>query len=480
MNAATPDAKPPLFPERLGDWVVGEVLGGGAQGMAFRVHRADEPAPGGLVAKVLRPWGPGAKSRTEAAHRARFLREVTTLRSLAEGGCPGIVPVVDADLAAEAPAPLWYVMPFYAAGSLADADGQGGVRVATGLRGNVDRVLEIAAHLARTLAWMHGQPDPIAHRDVHTGNVFLDTPDGPPILGDFGLVHDPSTPVAAPATGSGESLGPWRWRPPEYEPGGGDRRDTRSDIYLLGGVIFECLSGGAHIARAQRPDGSFAHEQPPYALAALGNDPRLPKISLLLRHMLADDPAHRMPAERVAEACARIRAWVPGTDEPFQFSGAERLARATSEYRRRSPQLRSERVVDELFSRCMGLASRIAVRENDGGRPYTPQRNVEANRGDMEPFGRAKSEFPQADWAAVRVMVRFEPTPSLLWLSYMMLGRTPDGQEIVAQYDEEREWRRLALSFAGDPEHDALIVKAVRAELDRLTERLSDALERAR
>ena len=203
-------------------------------------------------------------------------------------------------------------------------------------------------------------------------------------------------------------------------------------------------------------------------------------MSALLRHLLADDPEFRMPADRVADACARIRAWAPGAPEPFEDRGAERLGRAAAGFRRRSARLQSDRVVDALFGRCAALARRVGVRENDSGRPYEPQRNVEGNRGDMIPFGHAKAEVPAADWAAVRVMVRFEPTPPLCWLSYALVGQTPDGREIVARFDEDRQWSIRSESFAGDPAHDALIVEAVRADLDRLTERLSGALEAAK
>lgn len=464
-------------PATLGPWTVDGTIGAGAQAVAYRVHRPDDPERRPFVAKVLKRWTEASKSPSEAHQRGRFQREVSTLKTLAASGCPGIVTVEDDRLAMDSAEQPWYVMPLYAGGALADAKGDAGLFVATRLRGDVARVLEIAEHLASTLAWMHGQTRPIPHRDVHTGNVFLETPDGPPVLGDFGLVHDP-TGTTGPPTGTGESLGPWQWRPPEFEPGPGAKDSPKSDVFLLGGVIYECLSGGKCIARPERPDGTFAHEHPPFALAQFSDDPRIPHVSTLLRHMLADSPDARLSAKDVGAACARLRTWVAGMPAPRLDAGVERLARATAAFHQRSEALRGEAVVRELAPRCDRIARSFGLGEGES--PYKPWRNVEVNYGDLHAFGRAKAEVPTADWVAIRVLVRIGPRPSLSRMSYVFLGRARDGREVVATHSHANEWRVLSESFAGDPAHDALLAAAAAAALADHTEWMAGELERAR
>ena len=198
-----PSASLPAVP----GWHLERVLGAGGQAWAYLASRPGDPKSKAVV-KVLREWLPGGKQSSERAQRIRFDLEISTMRKVAAAGCPRIVPILAAcDDVLTAPV-VWYAMPYYASGSICRRDDAGHVLAwAEEYRGNVERVLEIAELLAETLASMHDIE--VVHRDVHTSNVFFETPGGAPILGDFGLVHDRET-SPPDLTGRREELGPWR------------------------------------------------------------------------------------------------------------------------------------------------------------------------------------------------------------------------------------------------------------------------------
>jgi serine/threonine protein kinase len=270
------------------------------------VRHRDDPGPQveWRVAKVLRRWHPTSKSSPEQQQNARFKREVVYLQTLHEQGGPNIVEVIDCDFAPTDDQP-WYVMPCYALGPMCQRDPVSGeiISWAENYRGNLDRVIDIARSVADTLAFMHGQDPPITHRDVSTANVFLSNQGSPPVLGDFGLSRQDRAGGGPPLTGDQARLGPWRARPPELTGGNQIRNDPRSDVYMLGMLMFEALSGGDHLERPEFPRGTFKHELPAYSLSRFAPaDPRLPHLDRLLRYMLADAVEDRIAAAQVAKA----------------------------------------------------------------------------------------------------------------------------------------------------------------------------------
>ena len=95
--------------------------------------------------------------------------------------------------------------------------------------------LEIAARVAEALAYAHQQG--FVHRDVKPANVMFDPASGIVKLTDFGLARAPD----AQATRSGLLLGSPAYMAPELLAGA--RADARSDLYALGVLLFELLSG---------------------------------------------------------------------------------------------------------------------------------------------------------------------------------------------------------------------------------------------
>ncbi|MFC7847281.1 protein kinase [Arthrobacter sp. NPDC057388] len=160
-----------------------------------------------------------------------------------------------------------------------------------------DRTLSIMAQTARALSVAHAQG--LVHRDVKPGNLLI-TPDGRVKVTDFGIARLADQ---VPLTQTGQVMGTAQYLAPEQATG--QTATGASDIYSLGVIGYECLTG-------HRP---FSGEsQIAIALAQVNDAPpplpeSLPKpVRALLMSMLAKDPKNR-PANaiKLAEAAEAIR-----------------------------------------------------------------------------------------------------------------------------------------------------------------------------
>jgi serine/threonine protein kinase len=100
------------------------------------------------------------------------------------------------------------------------------------------QVLEWAIAVCDALTVLHSLKTPIIHRDIKPANIKI-TPDGRPVLIDFGLakLHRPSKNTQAAAQGVSPGFAP----PEQYMAKG--KTDARTDIYGLGATIYACLTG---------------------------------------------------------------------------------------------------------------------------------------------------------------------------------------------------------------------------------------------
>lgn len=144
--------------------------------------------------------------------------------------------------------------------------------------------VRMAAQLADALADAHAAG--IVHRDVKPHNVLVRDPDRPAVLlSDFGI----ATSGSAPVTRTDLVVGSFGYMAPERHLG--VRAETRSDIYSLGCVLFEALTGGPPYAGSEvQVAMAHVHEPPPQLR---GSDRWTPELNRVLIRSLAKDPAAR-------------------------------------------------------------------------------------------------------------------------------------------------------------------------------------------
>jgi len=253
-----------------------EVLGLIGRGGMGVVYKARQIALDRIVAlKVLSP-----RLAADPEFASRFHREA---RALAALGHPGIVQVHDFGREGD----RYYLVMEHLDGSLRGRLRAGPLPPAEAVR--------ILGQLCEAFDYAHGQG--IVHRDIKPENILLDR-HGRARVADFGLAKM----IGGSAPGEGSTLtqahvvlGTPRYMAPEQAMGARDL-DHRADIYALGVVLHEMLTG-------ETPSGTGA--------GAVGRDARLdPRLRSVLRRALDAEPERRYAragelAKAVADALAR-------------------------------------------------------------------------------------------------------------------------------------------------------------------------------
>ena len=198
--------------EALGaDYRIDCPLAGGGMSRLFKA--TDLRHNRSVVVKVLTP-----DLETELSV-ARFQREIELTVRLQH---PHILPIITSGAWS---AGRYYVTPYMAGESLR-------ARIAREGKLPLDDIVRIIKDVSGALAFAHSRG--IVHRDVKPGNILLS--DGHAILADFGIARATNT-TATPLTASGMRLGTPAYMPPRTFS------DERADLYALGVVAFEMLSG---------------------------------------------------------------------------------------------------------------------------------------------------------------------------------------------------------------------------------------------
>jgi len=186
------------------------------------VFRALDPDIGRTVAiKVLKP-----DYRRDPELGARFLREARAAGALNH---PNIATIYDVGEADGVP---------YIAMELIDGRPLDLVLQAQG-RMPFERVLALGAQLADALAWAHAQG--VVHRDVKPSNILLSSDGKTAKLLDFGVARVGDTDGQLARTQAGQMIGTPRYMSPEQALG--LAVDARSDLFSLGAVLYEMVTG---------------------------------------------------------------------------------------------------------------------------------------------------------------------------------------------------------------------------------------------
>lgn len=107
-------------------------------------------------------------------------------------------------------------------------------------RAGLRRVVEAAAEVADAIAYAHQRA--VLHRDIKPSNVVV-TPEGAPHVLDFGLAKALDENGASFATQTGAFVGTLAYAAPEQVSAGADAIDLRTDVYALGLLVYQALTG---------------------------------------------------------------------------------------------------------------------------------------------------------------------------------------------------------------------------------------------
>ncbi len=269
----------PLF---VGDVIAGrykllQTLGDGAMGQVFV---AENLAIGQKVAlKVLKP-----ELLANPEFRARFQNEAQAVAAIEHANVARFFDLVVGD-------PTFIVMEYVRGETLADRMKLGPLPV--------DRALEIAERLCWGLDAAHAAG--VVHRDLKPANVIL-SPDAEhgemPKLIDFGLAKLAAAAGDSQLTRTGQIIGTPAYMSPEQIKS--DKIDGRADVYSLGCVLFEMLTGRTPFGVGAEDDVQVLyrqmHEAPPPLAKYL---PEVPApLDALMHKALQKDPAQRFPSVR--------------------------------------------------------------------------------------------------------------------------------------------------------------------------------------
>jgi serine/threonine protein kinase/tetratricopeptide (TPR) repeat protein len=201
----------------LGDYELLKEIGRGGQGVVFRARQKSLNRTVALKVIGLGQWA-------SKAHLKRFRREAEAAASLEH---PGIVPIHEVG---ERDGSCYFSMKFIEGGQLDEIVR----REAMPIR----QAAELIAKVARTVHYAHEHG--ILHRDIKPGNILLDQK-GEPHLTDFGLARLLET--ESTVTRTLEVLGTPSYMAPEQALGENAAVSSATDVYGLGAVLYQLLTG---------------------------------------------------------------------------------------------------------------------------------------------------------------------------------------------------------------------------------------------
>ncbi|MGB0386524.1 MAG: protein kinase domain-containing protein [Ardenticatenaceae bacterium] len=380
---------------QFGRYEVINLLGGG--GMAD-VYLAKDPLLGREVAiKVIRATFAKQQGEKEKEFRERFYREAQVMAQLTH---PAIVPIYDFGEQDKKP---FIVMGLMRGGSL-------GERLEKKLQQegpfSLPEVVELIERLAPAIDLAHQRN--MVHRDLKPQNILFDE-FGNPVIADFGIVKL----VDATVPTNRNSIGTWVYMSPEQGRAKPDM-DHRTDIYALGAMTFELLTGKWPYESDNALGFAYLHN-----FEAIPNicdvNPSLPvECQPIIERALAKQPADRYnsvgelaqalktlipPPQPSAQAVDAVDLWMRGIEFYQQKAYQQAIAQFTKALRQDPAYPTSlDRCVQAYFSRGQAyyqLAEyALAIADYDNALRVQPNYTAVSYWR-----GRANSEINQIDQA---------------------------------------------------------------------------------
>ncbi len=271
------------MPDRIDRYEIRGVIGKGGMAEVFRAY--DPRFKRDVAMKMISP-----EFLLESQFQKRFEQEAMVIARLQH---PAIVPVYDFGEDNGRP---FLVMRLMEGGSLQDR-----------LDGHpipLPETARLIRRLAPALDAVHSKG--IVHRDLKPGNILFDEWDEP-YLTDFGIVKIVEE-TESSLTKTGGIVGTPAYMSPEQVQG--EKLDGRSDIYALGVILYELLTGVQPYHAGTAFSLALKHVSEPVPVIRDANPDLPPSIQVIVNHSLAKDREERYPTARVmaAEVDALARA----------------------------------------------------------------------------------------------------------------------------------------------------------------------------
>ncbi len=234
VDGPGPGSHDVMIGAKLGAFTIEGVLGRGGMGV---VYRARQDSPRREVAlKVVHPGTLGGSSLR------RFAREAEMLGRLQH---PGVAQIYESG---QAKTPLG-LQPYFA---MELVEGRPLLEYAKEAALSIRARLEVFARICDAVQFAHLKG--IIHRDLKPGNILVNERGEPKVL-DFGIARltNSDTRAVTMQTDIGQLVGTIPYMSPEQAAGDPRELDTRSDVYALGVVLFELLSGRLPYEVKERP-----------------------------------------------------------------------------------------------------------------------------------------------------------------------------------------------------------------------------------
>jgi eukaryotic-like serine/threonine-protein kinase len=338
-----------------------------------------------------------------------------------------------------------------------------------------ERAAEIASRLASALGFAHGRA--VIHRDVKPSNVLLPA-DGGVKLADMGIARLLS-PEALTATlsvrGTALYISPEQVR--------GDRVDPRADLYSLGCVLFEMLTGRTPF-EGDLAALSYAHTHTP-APRVRSIDASVPAaMDELVAAMLEKDPAQRPPTgeevERSLSASLKPDAVVPTASmERMQPPPSSTPRPPAGERRRPGPKTRPLVVIAVCGLAVLLFIALLASREPDGrtdASQRSPQLSSPPATQQPSPVETSSPSTQQPSSVETSLPAPEEPSPQEAAAVLLdTVGEGIEAGEITDHFDHEIRHTVDEILRESDKGED---VDKLLEKLDELREKVSEGLEK--
>jgi len=260
-----------MQPEKIGRYEIKSELGRG--GMATVYKGYDPRFEREVAVKVLPP----ELLHADPQFRLRFAREAKIIASLEHSS---IVPVYDVGADDDQP---YFVMRYMTGGSLSE-------RIKAGVL-SVEEATRIIEKVGPGLDEAHAKG--IVHRDIKPSNILFDSK-GIPYISDFGIAKL-SQAQAGSVTGSG-IIGTPAYMAPEQAQG--DSIDGRADIYALGIILFEMVTGRQPYEADTPMAVAIKHITDPIPLILNANPKLPPGMDMIIQRAMAKDRDDRFSSSK--------------------------------------------------------------------------------------------------------------------------------------------------------------------------------------